>query len=668
MKTFIFLIAFFLGTLVAQAQAGACLNFDGINDKVTTNAINTALATKNRITVEAWINPTAFTAYGVVIGNYNTGSTNMQFMLRQEGSVIGFWVNVGFGFQVVGSGSGALTLNTWQHIAGVWDGSKLKIYVNGVLKGTTLAVTGTSFVSTPNQVIMGGHNNGELFRGSIDEVRIWTRDLCLGEIINNMNGEIATTGTNLLANYHFNHGTSGGANAGVTTLIDASGNNYNGSLVGFALSGATSNWLAPGAVTSGSTVSAYTAVSATTTQTNLVCFGGNNGVANVAASGGSGTYTYLWSPSGATTASATGLSASTYTCAISDVYGCSVNKSVTLTQPTALLVTTTKTPILCHGGTSTITVNASGGTAPYTGTGMFVVAAGTYSYTVVDNNGCSTTANITVTEPAVLSANSSATAIACNGGTANVTIAATGGTLPYTGTGIVNELAGTYNYTVTDNNGCTTTTNITVNEPASIITSQTVIVCLGDTVMVGTNSYSSTGIYQDLFTSAEGCDSTVITNLTVNDGVDVSLNVSGTTLMANQAGAVYQWINCATTSEIPGETNQSFTAVTNGEYAVIVTIGTCSDTSTCSSVTTIGVEELNTIASKVYPNPSNGLFTIELAGDSQIEITDVLGKVIFTQHLEQGKHAIDVSNEQNGVYLLSIHSNGVVKNSRIVKD
>jgi hypothetical protein len=117
------------------------------------------------------------------------------------------------------------------------------------------------------------------------------------------------------------------------------------------------------------------------------------------------------------------------------------------------------------GGSSTVTVSATGGTAPYTGTGDFTEVAGTYTYTVTDANGCTATTTITITEPAELVASSSATAILCNGGSSTVTVSATGGTAPYTGTGDFTETAGTYTYTVTDANGCTATTTITITEP-----------------------------------------------------------------------------------------------------------------------------------------------------------------------------------------------------------
>ena len=124
---------------------------------------------------------------------------------------------------------------------------------------------------------------------------------------------------------------------------------------------------------------------------------------------------------------------------------------------------------LCNGGSSTVTVSATGGTAPYSGIGSFSVTAGTYNYTVTDANGCASTTSITVTEPSALSASSSqGAAILCFGGTTTVTVSATGGTAPYSGTGSFTAGAGSPVYTVTDANGCTTTTTITISQPTKV--------------------------------------------------------------------------------------------------------------------------------------------------------------------------------------------------------
>ena len=158
---------------------------------------------------------------------------------------------------------------------------------------------------------------------------------------------------------------------------------------------------------------------------------------------------------------------------ITDANGCIATTSVTITEPSALVASSSQgAAISCNGGTTTVTVSATGGTAPYTGTGSFSEVAGTYTYTVTDANGCTATTSVTITEPSALVASSSqGAAILCNGGTTTVTVSATGGTAPYTGTGVVTAGAGTHTYTVTDGLGCSSVTSITVSQPSQLVAS-----------------------------------------------------------------------------------------------------------------------------------------------------------------------------------------------------
>src|SRR5205823_10760132 len=92
--------------------------------------------------------------------------------------------------------------------------------------------------------------------------------------------------------------------------------------------------------------------------------------------------------------------------------------------PSAVTAGSSHTPILCNGGSSTVTVTAGGGTPPYTGAGDHTVSAGTYSFTVTDANSCTATTSGTITEPSAVTAGSSHTPILCNGGSSTVTVTA----------------------------------------------------------------------------------------------------------------------------------------------------------------------------------------------------------------------------------------------------
>lgn len=241
------------------------LNFNGSTDKVNLSlALNSAIDPINTFTVESWVYPTAMdndlgNNVGMIVGNYNTLIVDMQFMLRKEGTAYQFWVNDSgtTNFKAV-TATNAVVLNQWQHIAGVWNGSDLKIYINGVLANTTTGVTGVSFKSQLNNPIqLGKNSSNEKFVGNIDEVRLWTRALTVDEIMNNMNCELGNTQTGLLAYYKFNQGIGNGNNSNSISLVDSSGNNYSGNLIGFTLDGAISNWSNSSAVTIGTTCSPF---------------------------------------------------------------------------------------------------------------------------------------------------------------------------------------------------------------------------------------------------------------------------------------------------------------------------------------------------------------------------------------------------------------------------
>jgi gliding motility-associated-like protein len=213
-------------------------------------------------------------------------------------------------------------------------------------------------------------------------------------------------------------------------------------------------------------------VASATVTSPILCNGGT-GIITISGTGGTPFATGpLYSGTGPITVSA---SSGTYT--ISDANGCSASVPFTITQPTPVVATATIiSPILCKGGTAIVSVGATGGVpgGGYVGTGNFTVYAGTHTYFVRDSNGCiSNTVTIVVTEPPLLVASSAVTSpVLCNGGTAVVTVTATGGTPLYTinagDYGNYTVTAGLHLYTVIDANGCRSSTSITVTQPGPL--------------------------------------------------------------------------------------------------------------------------------------------------------------------------------------------------------
>ena len=246
------------------------------------------------------------------------------------------------------------------------------------------------------------------------------------------------------------------------------------------------------------------ALNVSTTNTPALC-GTSNGTANSTTTGGTAAYTYLWSPSGGTTANASSLSAGTYTITVTDAHGCIATSLTTITNIGGVIASAVSTPVLCFGGNSgTGTATGTGGTIPYTyswsPTGGAAASAsgliaGTYTVSVTDSHGCISTATTTVTQPvAPLAVTTINTPVNCFGGTdGTASCSATGGTSPYTylwspsaatTVGITGLSSGIYTITVTDANSCSTiaTTNVAQPiAPLSATTSNTPVSCFGGT-------------------------------------------------------------------------------------------------------------------------------------------------------------------------------------------
>gem|GEM_PF-2442844 len=280
----------------------------------------------------------------------------------------------------------------------------------------------------------------------------------------------------------------------------------------------------------------------TYTTTNVLCHGDSTGAIDISVTGGTGSLTYNWNSGQFVTEDLVDMPAGSYSYNVTDAANCQATGMIDITEPDTMIATTTHLPVLCYGGTTQISVYASGGTGILSGTGNFTVPAGTYNYIITDEVGCTTSTSVTVTDPALLVAASTSTAVMCHGGTADVTVTATGGSGVYTGTGTFTVTAGTYAYEVRDLNGCIDTTYITVSEPDSLIasSSSTAILCYGDSAIVtvsaigGTGNYTGTGSFTVAsgtynYTVTDDNNCTSITTITVTDPAEITSSVTTTT-------------------------------------------------------------------------------------------------------------------------------------------
>lgn len=190
------------------------------------------------------------------------------------------------------------------------------------------------------------------------------------------------------------------------------------------------------------------------------------------------------------------------------------------------------------------------------------------------------------------------------------------------------------------------------------------------------NTYSSSNsiaTYNISGGAANGCDSVVTLNLTINHVSDVATTTGGTTITANNTNATYRWMDCTNNYlVISGETGQSFTPTVNGSYAVELSENGCIDTSACVTMSTVGILENNFGANlSVYPNPTHGLFSVDLGNKYEsvtVSISDIHGKIIRTLSYKQNKIVSINMEEEAGIYLVSIKTSNKSALIRLVKN
>ncbi|MES2284798.1 MAG: SprB repeat-containing protein, partial [Bacteroidota bacterium] len=362
-----------------------------------------------------------------------------------------------------------------------------------------------------------------------------------------------------------------------------------------------------------------------TAQTNVSCFAGNNGAVTASPSGGTAGYTYLWAAGGTTTASKANLSAGTYSVTITDAQGCTATNSVVITQPSLLSASTSKVNETCNYlNNGTATAIPSGGTAGYTylwqpgaltTISINNLSSGTYTLTVTDTKGCTTTANAIIAEPAPLAINFTAQInVSCFGGNNGSVLANTsGGTPNYTylwapGGGTTasktNLAAGTYTVTSTDSRGCIVINSVTITQPLaplSVSASSLPVSCFGGSngsvsavAANGTSTYTYTwmpgssagqtiphlaaGTYTVTATDSKGCTSTnsttviqpaqiTLTTSSTNSDCGQPNGVSTVTVSGGNAPYSYLWLPS-------GGTNAVADSLVAGAYIVMVTDST----------------------------------------------------------------------------------------------
>lgn len=196
--------------------------------------------------------------------------------------------------------------------------------------------------------------------------------------------------------------------------------------------------------------------------------------------------------------------------------------------------------------------------------------------------------------------------------------------------------------------------------------SDTTIVSSCDSFVFHGRTYTQNGIYTDTITGVPGvCDGIFTLNLTLESSPETSVLQSGDTLTAVANDVNYQWINCGTGEAILGATMQNFTSPTAGTFAVIVSRGSCSDTSACYAIEgNVGIDDVVKEDDKmtIFPNPTRSGVTIQVLNrmkSATLHITNVNGQIVKELHFVNGKHIyVDMERLPAGLYWIEISENG----------
>ena len=416
------------------------------------------------------------------------------------------------------------------------------------------------------------------------------------------------------------------------------------------------------------------------------------GEVQLAVGGGTGNLSYTWDGNtinpivGSSIVSQ--LSAGTHTLTVTDGNGCTATLPVTIDYGAEMSVAASQPDsVRCFGETNgEFTISMDDGFAPYTiawNNGTITeysdvhtfanLSAGTYGVTVTDAHNCMEMISVEVGAPERLMALSSAERILCHGESAEVTVSATGGTLPYQNTGIYNLVAGEYDYMVTDANGCTSSTHVSLSEPTSISVNAVAVnaLCFGGngsaTLMIsgGTNLYSvvwqdnSTGLdnthipvntnFGYTVTDLNGCtyDGTVAVGQPQQLSLDLSVtpvscfgledarvgvsHIGGGTLPYN-----YLWSN--------GNTMNSLVGVGAGTYSLLVTDANGCTISSTAVVTQPEALNVSVVSSNVECGISNGSLSANVYG----------GSLPYVYYWSNGGTSALLDNVSAGAYSLTV--------------
>ena len=447
-------------------------------------------------------------------------------------------------------------------------------------------------------------------------------------------------------------------------------------------------------VNAGNDFTVCAGLSATLNATGAVSYSWNNGV----------TQATPFFPNATTTYTVTGTGAN----------GCTKQDQVVVTVSSGPNVSVSGNQIVCANAPATLSAAATNSMSGYwsttNGQGIISpnVSNGTVTYiptttdpvivnlTYVASNACGNASqSTTVTVLPIPTVNAGPDIASCSG--LPVTLTATGNGFLTWNNNVTNNASfipatsATYTVTAVGANNCTNSDQMVLTLLAlpDVNAGANQTVCSGSSVTLnaaGANNYvwnngvvnnvsfapTSTQTYTVTGTGLNGCQSSDQVSVTVNaTPVALVSVVDEVTVSASPAGMNYQWINCASGTDIPSATSAQFTATANGSYAVMVTsLQGCEDVSDCITITTVGLDQVSITDMNVFPNPTNGEVNLSLPENVSVNVSifDAQGKLVAEQMNVTNNGMLNIAHVTTGVYMVRLTSSNAIQTFRIVKN
>jgi len=384
-------------------------------------------------------------------------------------------------------------------------------------------------------------------------------------------------------------------------------------------------------VTGGASIKQPFAINVSVTITNLPCSGGNSGAIDITVLGGTSSYTFLWN-NNALTEDLNSLIADTYTVTVTDNNGCFEIFSAVVSQSGTLEVAGSTVDATCSGlSNGSINLTVSGGTPGFafswsngsSSQNISDLAAGNYSVTVTDANGCSLASVSDISEPSAITVSNELTDVTCYGaGNGEIALMVGGGNPPYTfnwsngasDKDIGSLPPGTYSVIITDDNLCTVFDTASISEPDSI-------------------SLSGNVTHVSLVGGNEG---------------SVSLEAAGGTF-----AYTFEWSN--------GSSAQDISNLSANSYCVTVTDDNSCSVSKCFAVTEpVSVIEKE-ILEKFSVFSSNGNLFVHVQLKSELEcgiqLYDLTGRLLKSHHAGRTSRInleIPAAEFSSGCYIIAV--------------